>query len=164
MSDLVLRTAMGNYGHTTPLKDGTITSPAFSMEQIEVSPVTSIFRRMVRELEFEVAEMALSTYLCARAHGKQFTGVPIFLTRAFYHGGIVVNRKSGIESPKDLEGQAVRRAQLHADAGRVDSWACCRPGIRRGPGRGDVGAVGRRARGGVRRAGQRGVLAQQQPG
>ena len=105
MSDLVLRTAVGNYGHTTPLKDGTITSPAFRMEHIEVSPVTSIFRRMVRELEFEVAEMALSTYLCARAHGKQFTGVPIFLTRAFYHGGIVVNRKSGIESPKDLEGK-----------------------------------------------------------
>ena len=105
MSDLVLRTAVGNYGHTTPLKDGTITSSAFSMEHIEVSPVTSIFRRMVRELEFDVAEMALSTYLCARAHGKQFTGVPIFLTRAFYHGGIVVNRKSGIESPKDLEGK-----------------------------------------------------------
>ena len=105
MSDLVLRTAVGNYGHTTPLKDGTITSPAFSMEHIEVSPVTSIFRRMVRELEFDVAEMALSTYLCARAHGKQFTGVPIFLTRAFYHGGIVVNRKSGIETPKDLEGK-----------------------------------------------------------
>ena len=105
MSDLVLRTAVGNYGHTTPLKDGTITSPAFNMEHIEVSPVTSIFRRMVRELEFDVAEMALSTYLCARAHGKQFTGVPIFLTRAFYHGGIVVNRKSGIETPKDLEGK-----------------------------------------------------------
>ena len=105
MSDLVLRTAVGNYGHTTPLKDGTITSPGFSMEHIEVSPVTSIFRRMVRELEFDVAEMALSTYLCARAHGKQFTGVPIFLTRAFYHGGIVVNRKSGIESPRDLEGK-----------------------------------------------------------
>lgn len=104
MSDLVLRTAVGNYGHTTPLKDGTITSLTFSMEHIEVSPVTSIFRRMVRELEFDVAEMALSTYLCARAHGKQFTGVPIFLTRAFYHGGIVVNRKSGIETPKDLEG------------------------------------------------------------
>lgn len=105
MSDLVLRTAVGNYGHTTPLKDGTITSPAFNMEHVEVSPVTSIFRRMVRELEFDVAEMALSTYLCARAHGKQFTGVPIFLTRAFYHGGIVVNRKSGIESPRDLEGK-----------------------------------------------------------
>ncbi len=107
MTQTVLRTAVGNYGHTTPLKDGAVSSDSFAMEHIEVSPVTSIFRRMVRELEFDVAEMALSTYLCARAHGKQFTGIPIFLTRAFYHGGISVNRRSGIESPKDLEGKRV---------------------------------------------------------
>ena len=107
MTDLVLRTAVGNYGHTTPLKDGTVTSKMFDMEHIEVSPVTSIFRRMVRGLEFDVAEMALSTYLCARAHGKAFTGIPIFLTRAFYHGGLVYNTRSGIKSPKDLEGRKV---------------------------------------------------------
>jgi 4,5-dihydroxyphthalate decarboxylase len=107
MTDLVLRTAVGNYGHTTPLKDGTVTSKVFDMEHIEVSPVTSIFRRMVRGLEFDVAEMALSTYLCARAHGKAFTGIPIFLTRAFYHGGLVYNTHSGIKSPKDLEGRKV---------------------------------------------------------
>ena len=107
MTNLALQTAVGNYGHTTPLKDGTVTSSMFDMEHVEVSPVTSIFRRMVRGLEFDVAEMALSTYLCARAYGKPFTGVPIFLTRAFYHGGIVVNRRSGIETPRDLEGKRV---------------------------------------------------------
>ncbi len=107
MTDLVLRTAVGNYGHTTLLKDGTVTSKMFDMEHIEVSPVTSIFRRMVRGLEFDIAEMALSTYLCARAHGKAFTGIPIFLTRAFYHGGLVYNTRSGIKSPKDLEGRKV---------------------------------------------------------
>ena len=107
MSNLVLRTAIGNYGHTIPLKDGTVASGMFDMEHIEVSPVTSIFRRMVRGLEFDVAEMALSTYMCARAHDKGFTGIPVFLTRAFYHGGIAVNANSGIASPKDLEGRRV---------------------------------------------------------
>ena len=107
MTELVLHTAVGNYGHTTPLKDGTVESQMFDMDHVEVSPVTSIFRRMVRGLEFDVAEMALSTYLCARAHGKAFTGVPVFLTRAFYHGGLVYNRRSGIESPRDLEGKRV---------------------------------------------------------
>jgi 4,5-dihydroxyphthalate decarboxylase len=107
MTDLVLRTAVGSYGHTTPLKDGTIVSTMFGMEHIEVSPVVSIFRRMVRGLEFDVAEMALSTYMCARAHGKPFTGIPVFLTRAFYHGGLVYNTRSGITSPKDLEGRKV---------------------------------------------------------
>ncbi len=107
MSDLILNTAVGNYGHTSPLKDGTVTSPMFDMEHTEVSPVTSIFRRMVRGLEFDVAEMALSTYLCSKAHGKEFTGLPVFLTRAFYHGGIVVSERSGIRTPKDLEGRRV---------------------------------------------------------
>jgi 4,5-dihydroxyphthalate decarboxylase len=107
MSNLVLQTAVGNYGHTAPLKDGTVTSEMFDMEHIEVNPVTSIFRRMVRGLEFDVAEMALSTYMCARAHGKAFTGIPVFLTRAFYHGGISVNKASGIATPKDLEGKRI---------------------------------------------------------
>ena len=107
MADLVLRTAIGNYGHTAPLKDRSVTSSMFSMEQIEVSPVPNIFRRMVRGLEFDVAEMALSTCLCARAHGKSFIALPVFLTHSFYHGGVVCNTRSGIESPKDLEGRRV---------------------------------------------------------
>ena len=107
MSNLVLKTAIANYGHTTPLKDGSVTSDMFGMEHIEISPVPMIFRRMVRGLEFDVAEMALATYLCSRAHGKRFTGLPIFLTHDFYHGGLVCNAGSGIESPKDLEGRRV---------------------------------------------------------
>ena len=103
----VLKFAIANYGHTTPLKDGSVTSEMFDMEHIEVSPVPMIFRRMVRGLEFDVAEMALSTYLCARAYGKRFTALPIFLTHDFYHGGLVYNSRSGIESPKDLEGRRV---------------------------------------------------------
>ena len=107
MAKLVLRTAIGTYGHTRALKDGTATSRHFELEHIDVSPVTSIFRRMVRGLEFDVAEMALSTYLCARAHGKAFTALPIFLTRAFYHGAIVCHARSGITSPADLAGRKV---------------------------------------------------------
>ena len=107
MSNLVLKTAIANYGHTTPLKDGTITSDMFEMEHVEISPVPMIFRRMVRSLEFDVAEMALATYLCSRAYGKRFTALPVFLTHDFYHGGIVVHKGKGIEGPKDLEGKRV---------------------------------------------------------
>ena len=107
MSNLLMRTAIGSYGHTKGLKDGTVTSEKFEFEHIEVSPVVSIFRRMVRGMEFDVSEMALSTYLCARAHGKPFTGIPIFLTRSFYHGGISYHTRSGIKSPSDLAGRRV---------------------------------------------------------
>jgi 4,5-dihydroxyphthalate decarboxylase len=62
---------------------------------------------MVRGLEFDVCEMALTTYVCARAHGKRFTAIPVFPMRAFHHGAIVRNTASGIEKPTDLEGHRV---------------------------------------------------------
>jgi 4,5-dihydroxyphthalate decarboxylase len=62
---------------------------------------------MVRTLEFDVAEMALSTYLCARAHQKPITALPVFLLRRFEHGAIVYNVKSGMQSPPDLHGRKV---------------------------------------------------------
>lgn len=107
MAELTLTTAIGNYGHTKPLKDGSIKSERFAMEHVEVSPVPMIFRRMVRGLEFDVSEMALSTYICSKHYGKKFTALPVFLTRAFYHGGIICNAKAGIKSAGDLAGRKV---------------------------------------------------------
>ena len=107
MAALSLHIAVGNYGHTKPLKEGTAISERFDLDHVEVSPVIAIFRRMVRGLEFDVAELALSTYLCSRAHNKPFTAIPIFLVRGFHHGAISYNTKSGIQSPKDLEGRRV---------------------------------------------------------
>jgi len=62
---------------------------------------------MVRGLEFDICEMAITTYICAKAHGKRMTAVPVFLVRAFHHGAILVNTKAGIRTPKDLEGKRV---------------------------------------------------------
>jgi 4,5-dihydroxyphthalate decarboxylase len=62
---------------------------------------------MVRGLEFDISEMALTTYITAREHGVRFTALPVFLVRAFHHGAILVNTKSGIRTPKDLEGRRV---------------------------------------------------------
>jgi 4,5-dihydroxyphthalate decarboxylase len=65
------------------------------------------FRRMVRGHEFDICEMAITTYVCARAYGKRFTALPVFLVRAFHHGAILYNTKVGIRTPKDLEGRKV---------------------------------------------------------
>jgi 4,5-dihydroxyphthalate decarboxylase len=51
--------------------------------------------------------MAFTTYVCARAHGKKFTCLPIFIVRAFHHGAILCNANAGLTSPKDLEGRRV---------------------------------------------------------
>jgi len=107
LTRLNLRTAIANYGHTRSLKDGTIESPRLNMEHVEVSPVPAIFRRMVRNLEFDVSEMALATYICSKYYQKPFTALPIFITRSFYHEGIICNRKSEINGPSDLAGKKV---------------------------------------------------------
>jgi 4,5-dihydroxyphthalate decarboxylase len=62
---------------------------------------------MVRGNEFDITEMAITTYITAKEHGKRMTAVPVFLVRAFHHGAILVNTKAGIRTPKDLEGKRV---------------------------------------------------------
>jgi 4,5-dihydroxyphthalate decarboxylase len=62
---------------------------------------------MVRGLEFDISEMAITTYLCARAYGKAFTAIPVFPMRALHHGASVHNDDAGIRNPTDLEGRRV---------------------------------------------------------
>jgi 4,5-dihydroxyphthalate decarboxylase len=102
-----LKTALARRGHTEPLMDGTVTPRTFELEFEEVPVIIKAFRRMVRGLEFDICEMAMTTYLCARAHGKAFTAIPVFPMRAFHHGAIVYNTRSGVRTPKDLEGRQV---------------------------------------------------------
>jgi 4,5-dihydroxyphthalate decarboxylase len=102
-----LKTAIATYPHTKGLKDGTVTAPGIQFEHVEVSPIVGAFRRMVRALEFDVSEMAVTTYLTARAYDKAFTALPVFIMRQFHHSPIVYNVKSGVQSPKDLEGKKV---------------------------------------------------------
>jgi 4,5-dihydroxyphthalate decarboxylase len=103
----VLKTAIATYPHTKGLKDGTITAPDIQFEHLEVSPIVAAFRRMCRTLEFDVSEMAITTYLTARAYNKPFTALPVFVLRQFHHSPLVYNVKSGVASPKDLEGKKV---------------------------------------------------------
>ena len=107
MADLKLKTVTRTQGNNRALKDGTVKPRSFEFEFIEVDPLIDAFRRMVRTLEFDLSEMAMTTYITAREHGKKMIGLPIFLMRAFHHGAIHYNTKSGIQSPKDLEGRKV---------------------------------------------------------
>jgi 4,5-dihydroxyphthalate decarboxylase len=103
----VLKTAIASYPHTKALKDGAVTVPGVQFEHVEITPIIGAFRRMCRTLDFDVCEMAITTYLTAKAHEKPFTALPVFVLRQFAHSAIVYNQDSGIESPKDLEGKMV---------------------------------------------------------
>ncbi len=104
---LRLKIAIATYGHTAALKDGRAPIEGADPEFVEISPVIQAFRRMVRDLEFDVCEMAPATYMIARAAGAPFKALPVFIMRRFHHGGIVCREDSGIGKPKDLEGKKV---------------------------------------------------------
>jgi 4,5-dihydroxyphthalate decarboxylase len=107
MSVPTLRTVTRLQGNNRALKDGTVCPAGFELDFVEVPVLVSAFRRMVRNLEFDVCEMAITTYLCAREHGVAFTAIPVPLVRGFHHGAIVCRRDSGIQHPADLEGRRV---------------------------------------------------------
>jgi 4,5-dihydroxyphthalate decarboxylase len=107
MPDRVLTTVTRTQGANQALKDGTVTPAGFSLRFEEIPVLVKGFRRMVRDLEFDVSEMALTTYLTAREHGVEFTALPIFLVRGFHHGAIRYNVRSAIRGPQDLEGKRV---------------------------------------------------------
>src|SRR3954453_16385636 len=102
---LTLKTAIGGYGHHAALKDGSLAPEGVSLDHVEVTPIINAFRRMCRGLEFDVCEMAITTYLTARRYGIPFTAIPVFPVRAFHHGAAMGNTKAGVSGPKDLEGK-----------------------------------------------------------
>lgn len=102
-----LTTVTRTQGNNLALKDGAVAPQGYELAFEEVPVLVHAFRRMVRGLEFDVCEMAFTTYLCAKAYGKRFTALPIFLVRGFHHAAIVHNVNAGIRSPADLEGRRV---------------------------------------------------------
>jgi len=96
----VTRTQVANRA----LKDGSVEPRGVELEFVEVDPLIKAFRQMVRERAYDVTEMAFTTYLVAKEHGKRFTALPIFLVRGFHHGAIVAPAPG---DPKSLEGKRV---------------------------------------------------------
>jgi hypothetical protein len=86
----VLQTVTRTQGANAALRSGEVLPRGFRFAFEEVPVLSTAFRRMVRELEYDVCEMALTTYLVAKEHGVAFTALPVFLVRGLHHGSIQV--------------------------------------------------------------------------
>ncbi|MCW2583659.1 MAG: 4,5-dihydroxyphthalate decarboxylase, partial [Klenkia sp.] len=107
MTAPVFTTVTRTSGPTAAVKDGSVRPATFEFAFEEVPVLPQAFRRMVRTQEFDISEMALTTYLVAKEHGVPITGIPVFLVRAFHHGAIQVLAGSGVREPADLVGRRV---------------------------------------------------------
>ena len=104
---LTLRSALAGYPHVQALKDGAVASDAVRLVFEDVPVITRAFRRMVRTLDFDLCEIALTTLAQAQAFGKPIKGLPIVVMRGFHHGALVCPVGSAIRGPADLRGKAV---------------------------------------------------------
>jgi 4,5-dihydroxyphthalate decarboxylase len=102
-----LHTLLGDYPVTQAVKEGRISSPDLSFDFADVKVPSSAFKRVVRDLEFDVAELALVTYLIAKAHGKPLVLLPVVVLGRFQHPYLIYNAERGPLAPGDLTGRRV---------------------------------------------------------
>jgi 4,5-dihydroxyphthalate decarboxylase len=105
--DVRLTVALLNHGQWESLRDGSVKPNGISMEISDTTQGPQIYRRMVREGAWDVGEVAITTFLCARSFNKPLSAIPVFTNRDVTMSEIVYNANSGIKSPKDLEGKRV---------------------------------------------------------
>ena len=94
----MLNTLMGEYPVTKQFKTHT---DRFAFADIKGSPAPA-FKRVVRNLEFDVSEMAIMTHLLAKAHGKPYRLLPVVVLARFQHPFLVHNSARGTLSPKNF--------------------------------------------------------------
>ena len=107
MSTRRLKTLLGDHPVTEALKQGRVAAGELAFDFADVKVPHTAFKRVVRDLEFDVAELAIMTFLLARAHGKPLKLLPAVLTARFQHPFIVYNAERGPLDPGGLEGLRV---------------------------------------------------------
>src|ERR1700678_2631857 len=104
---LSLSVAVGAYPHTEALKSGRIASAELRLDFVEVAPINRAFAPMVRERRFDVCEMAIGTFLQAKAYGKELALLPIAMAARFQEAALLCRADSAIRGPADLSGRRV---------------------------------------------------------
>jgi hypothetical protein len=101
-----LSAAFDDYPHTLPLKRGEIKSDRVALSFSDIRPANRFFKPMVRELKFDVSEMAIATYVQAKACGKPLVLLPATMMGRFQHGTILCNAARPL-TPAELPGKRV---------------------------------------------------------
>lgn len=107
MEAITLHTAFASYPHTKALRDGLVTPDRARFDFEDVPVITRAFRRMVRTLDFDLCEIALTTLAQAHAFAKPVKALPIVVMRGFHHAALVCPVGSAIHDPADLRGKRI---------------------------------------------------------
>jgi 4,5-dihydroxyphthalate decarboxylase len=120
MTTLKLKTLLGNYENTHAIKSGLLVPKLFEFDFADVKTPNRAFKRVVRNLEFDVAELALVTFLQAKAYGKPLTLMPAVVGAGrFQHHCLVYNAERPRITVAQLQG---KRIGIRAHAQTTVTW------------------------------------------
>ena len=116
---LTLRTLLGDYPNTSALKTGKVRSPELVFDFADVKVPNTAFKDVVRDLKYDVAELAIVTFLQAKAHGKPLVLLPAVVVGTLPHPFLVYNAERGRIAPAELKG---RRVGIRAYSVTTAAW------------------------------------------
>jgi 4,5-dihydroxyphthalate decarboxylase len=102
-----LFTLLGNYPNTLALKKGDVKSDLVDFDFADVKVSNTAFKPLVREAKFDVAELAIVTFLQAKTYGKPYVLIPATVLGRGQHHTIAYNPERGELKPSDLAGKRV---------------------------------------------------------
>jgi 4,5-dihydroxyphthalate decarboxylase len=102
-----LRTNLAEYPQTAAIRDGRVTSDIVTLDICGPDQAHNGFKAMLRENQFDAGELAIVTYLQAKAYGKPYIALPAPISGRFQHHCAGFNRELGHVDPKDIEGKRV---------------------------------------------------------
>ncbi|NML42248.1 phosphate ABC transporter substrate-binding protein [Ramlibacter sp. G-1-2-2] len=102
-----LKTMVGDHPITLPLKRGEVAPQGVALDIADVARASSAFKRVVRGMEFDVAELAIVTFLIAKAHGKPLALLPAVVAARFQHPFLAYNAARGPLTPAGLAGKKI---------------------------------------------------------
>ena len=104
---LTLQTLLATNPNTAALKSGQLASPLVNFAFADVKTANKAFKALVREQKFDLGELAIVTFLQAKAFGKPYVLMPAVAVARGQHHTIFYNPDRGHLTPSDLPGLRV---------------------------------------------------------
>jgi 4,5-dihydroxyphthalate decarboxylase len=102
-----LLTMLGSYANVAPLKSGAVRSDLAKFDFVDVKIANTLFKQVVREAKYDLAELAIVTYLQAKSFSKPYVLLPIVVVSRGQHHTVAYNAERGVLEPSDLPGKRV---------------------------------------------------------
>jgi 4,5-dihydroxyphthalate decarboxylase len=110
---------LGNYPNTAAIKSGKVRSDLVTLDFPEVKIANRGFKPVVREAKYDVSELAIGTFLQAKAYDKPYVLLPCCVMGRGQHHTIAYNPARGALRPSDLNG---RRVGVRAYTQTTGAW------------------------------------------